>query len=216
MFRRVHDHVMPVWRALGWLVPVLLALAVAFGIGTASARAILGDRVEASFVRAGAWRVEPSGGGAGADPYTRARLARSGMIPLGRAEGIALTAVLDDTGRPLSASCRYEVVGPMPPARLWSLWVEPETSDPARPSAMHAGGIVRDRDGGFVVTASRDVAPGNWLALPLEGSFTMRLALYDTPVARTGNASSLLAPAIRRLGCDGPQAPPAPSSGSGS
>ena len=218
--RGLIDHLLAV---LGWLVPCLVALAIAFGIGTASARAVLGERGDVGFGRAGAWRLDPSGGGAEVDPYTRARLARTGAVPLGLAEGLSLTAIEDDAGRPLDANCRYAIVGPMPPARRWSLWVEPGINDPARPFALHDGAVVRDRGGRFTIEASRGVRPGNWLALPtasaveptsseatLAGAtsteaprspFTLRLALYDTPAARTGGAGGLAAPPIRRLAC---------------
>ena len=189
-------------RALGWLLPIVVALLIAFGIGTASARAVLGERGEARFGRAGAWNLQPSSGGAAVDPYTRARLARTGTVPLATAEGLLLSAVVDDRGRPLDARCRYAVVGPMPPARRWSLWVEPPLGNPARPSAIHSRAVVRDREGAYRIKASRTVRPGNWLALPERGPFSLQLALYDTPVARTGGAGDLRTPALRRLGCD--------------
>ena len=194
--------------ALAWLVPLGLALALAFGIGTSSARALL-EREPGAATANGAWRVLPSSGGTAVDPYTRARLSRGGTVPLGSAEGVALSTARDSRGRALDARCRYLLRGPMPPARRWSLWVEPRSDDPARPGALHSQGLVRERGGGFVIEASAAVRPGNWLALAapppggqLPAPFTLRLALYDTPVARTGRADALAPPTLRRIGCD--------------
>ena len=184
--------------AAGWLVPVLLAVLIAFGVGTASARAVLGERE--GFARDGAWSVAPSSGGADVDPYSRARLARTGAVPLGLAEGLALSTRTDRAGRPLTGACRYRLDGPLPPARHWSVWVEPRSDDPARPSALGERDVVRGRDGGFAIALSRGVRPGNWLAVP-EGPFTLRLALYDTTATRTGGASTLATSVPTRVSC---------------
>ena len=207
-----------VLTALSWLIPVGLAVALAFALGTASARALL-QRGPGGATADGTWRVLPSSGGAEVDPYTRARLTQTGAVPLGGAEGVVLVGARDEGGRPLDARCRYRLRGPMPPARRWSLWIEPRADSPARPGALHSGGLLRERGGGFTIEASRAVRPGNWLALPEAPSgvavgatespapFTIHLALYDTPVARTGRADALAPPALRRIECGDATAP---------
>ena len=188
-------------RAARWIVPVAVGLVIAFGGGVLSARALLERSDPETAARAG-WRALASDAGASVDPYTRARLSREGGLPLARAEGVAFVSGADAQGRALDASCRYRLTGTLPPARRWSLWVEPRVGDPARPSALHSQGTMRERDGRLVIEASSTVRPGNWLALPTGGPFLLRLALYDAPSARTdAGGRGLLA--IRRVSCAG-------------
>ena len=72
----------------------------------------------------GPWQAWPNAGTEDVDPYSRARLARTGEIPLGSGEGLTLLAQTDDAGRALTARCDYRIVGQTPPARLWTLTLE--------------------------------------------------------------------------------------------
>ena len=56
----------------------------------------------------GQWRVEARAGAADADPYTRARVERSGEIPLALGEGLRLTTRIDSDGRALDAALRLQ------------------------------------------------------------------------------------------------------------
>lgn len=186
---------------LGTLVLVAGALALAFGVGIATARRATEAPSPFGRIALGPWVANPTLGLADADPYTRAALARSGAVPLGQAEGIVFTAETDSAGRPLDAACRYRIDGRMPTARLWSLVPEPRLDAEDRPTALHSGAVVLGREGDLRIALGTGVEPGNWLALPPAGRFALRAALYDTPVTRETDLGSVSMPPIERLDC---------------
>lgn len=143
--------------------------------------------------QAGAWRAWPREGTPDADPYSRAVQARSGVVPLGPGEGVALFAGSDSDGRPLDGRCRYRVAGTTPTARYWTL-------DAFSPRGRAVAGmlgrvgftsqeILRHEDGSFAIILAPDVQPGNWLQIAATGPFVLVLRLYET--AMTANAFTL-------------------------
>lgn len=191
-------------------MPQFLKTLLTAAVGTALGLAATYYCVERGFgfgaVRAGPWTAWPRGGSPDADPYARASLARSGELPLGLAEGLTFFAASDSAGAPLSGACVYTVSGPVPPARFWTLG--PATKDGAL-IANSAGRygftsaeILRAAGGGFSVTLSRAVQPGNWQPLGAADGFVLTLRLYDTPVSATAAALSAAAmPDITGSGC---------------
>ena len=198
-WRAVRGFVRPVWFAL----LAALAIAIAFGVGIASARRAADGSLPFGRIAVGPWTANPSLGLAEADPYTRAALARSGAFPLGQAEGIVFTAATDSEGRPLRAECDYTLAGRMPLARHWSLVPVPRLDASDRPTTLHSGALVRDAEGAFTIRLAWDVRPGNWLAIPPGGPFELVASLYDTPVTREPDLGSVSMPAIERQGCRG-------------
>lgn len=154
----------------------------------------------------GAWQAWPNAGTSDADPYSRARLARTGEIPLGSGEGLSILALTDDSGAPLVASCDYRIIGQTPPARLWTVALEdrnghviPERSGVA---ALASDTLLRAPDGTFEIVLSPRPRTGNWISTEAaEESFRVVVRLYDT-TARTGTElTTLVMPSITRDGC---------------
>ena len=189
--------------AVGLAILVASATALAFGVGIATARRATDAPSPFGRIALGPWVANPTLGLADADPYTRAALARSGAVPLGQAEGIVFTAGADSAGRPLDAACRYRIAGRMPTARRWSLVPVPRLDAADRPGVLHSAALLRERGGGFEIVLGHGVEPGNWLALPPAGPFSLRAALYDTPVTREADLGSVSMPDIERLDCPG-------------
>ncbi|MFC6487542.1 DUF1214 domain-containing protein [Nitratireductor sp. GCM10026969] len=186
---------------------VLLSLVIAIGGGAASVWLMLEEAPPIGAVRAGPWTAYPSMGTREADPYSRARFAREGGIPLGRSEGIVFTAMRDSAGQSLSRSCTYRIEGPMPVARLWTLYAAAPGGALLPPlhrrqTALHSWRILRAPDNGFAITVSPHPAPGNWLALTGTGELRLVLTLFDTPATNGAEAQGLSLPEIRRTGCD--------------
>ena len=177
---------------------------VALGL-VATAFALLGpspfDRI-----RLGAWSVEAHAGSIEADPYTRARIARTGEIPLANGEGLQLIALEDDEGRPLDGRCVYRIGPHAPTARYWTITLVGPQGVPAANAADRYGfrssEILRDGDGDFVIFAAADVQPGNWLPIGAPGPFALLLTLYDSPLGATAAAiDPATAPRVTRIGC---------------
>jgi len=186
---------------------IAFALSLAIGGGAASAWIMIDRGFGFGAVDVGPWTAFPDLGTAAADPYSRARFARQGYLAIGQAEGIVFTAMRDSLGLPLSPTCTYQVEGPIPPSRLWTLHTAQQQSDELESSAstgaaLHSLAILRREDASFDISVSRHPAPGNWLRVDGSGRFALVLTLYDTAVATTSRAVDVDLPLIRRLACD--------------
>lgn len=177
-----------------------LAVALALGLGSAW------YMVEAPRIgiEVGRWRAVPSVTAESADPYTRARVARSGEIPMGAGEGLVFVADRDESGAGLAGSCIYRIVGETPTSRLWTLSVvDGSGALPATVTGrthLTSREILRDVSGHFEITVSATARAGNWLPSPASGPESLVLRLYDTPVALSPGAETAM-PRIEREGC---------------
>lgn len=185
---------------------VAIALAIAFGGGIWSTLWALEATAGFGAIRLGAWEAFPDAQTANADPYAKSHRASAGALLYGSAEGLSFTAGVDETGAPLRAGCSYRIIGHTPPARLWTLYTlqggranRPQASD--LPVALNSRSILRHGDGAFEITVAAEAQPGNWLAIPQEGRFRLRLTLLDTPAAGSSGLIDLSMPAIQNRGC---------------
>jgi len=185
------------------LLALVLAIGVVVGTGTAWL-AVSGDRVVGP-ISVGSWTAWPNTTSADADPYTLAHLARSGELSLGPGEGVAFTATTDDTGGSLTSGCVYVVEGSTPSARLWTLTAHRQDGrlmeNRAERYGFQSDELLREPDGDFAITLSRDVAPGNWLPVGDVAAYALTLRLYDTPLATGARIAEVEMPRIRRVGC---------------
>src|SRR5690606_12004590 len=111
--------------------------------GGASVWYALDAREGVGAVAIGNWAAFPEIGTPDADPYSRARIAREGVVSLGRAEGLTFIAKRDSNGDILHRNCVYRIEGDMPPARFWTLYAADETltalkTENGRPAALHS------------------------------------------------------------------------------
>jgi hypothetical protein len=185
---------------------VAIALAIAFGAGIWSTLWALEATTGFGAIRLGAWQAFPEAQTSNADPYAKSHRAAAGALLYGSAEGLTFTAAVDDTGAPLQAGCSYRVVGHTPPARLWTLYtlqggLANRQQDSKLPVALNSRGILRHANGSFEIQVSAEAKPYNWLAIPKQGRFRMRLTLLDTPAAGSSGLIDLSMPAIQNLGC---------------
>ena len=161
-------------------------------LGLSATALVLDQKLGLGAVHAGVWRVWPKAGTPDIDPYSRARLARSGEIPMGLTEGLALTAATDAMGEPLHANCDYALSGRIPVARTWTLTlVDPDGWLTGPDNARHnltSTEILRRADGLFDINVSRQARPGNWLPISGDGAFMLVLRLYDTGISATASA----------------------------
>lgn len=97
------------------------ALAVILGLG--SARHMVEHGASFTTQQAGPWRFWQNEGKLDADPYTRARAARSGRLELSSTSALFLTAVTDNDGRRLTSDCSYEIIARPVPSQWWNIAV---------------------------------------------------------------------------------------------
>lgn len=187
------------------LVDIAIAVAIAVILGLSTAWLAVDRGFLFGSVSIGNWTAWPLAGSPDADPYSLARLARTGEVPLGAGEGLAFTTDVDSDGETLSGGCSYRIVGQTPAARLWTLTAYDEKGrlipNAAQRQGFHSGEILRRSDGSFEIAVSTDVQPGNWLPVSGAEPFKIILRLYDTPLTTGGTFADSTMPAVERVAC---------------
>ncbi len=180
---------------------MFVAMALGFGL---SWYALTDGRLIAA-VRAGPWAAWPDIGTTNPNPYSRAYLARNGVLQLGSAEGIQFIAVTDSAGEPLDRSCTYRLEGTVPGASFWTLVAtDPEGANIAlspEGMALHSERIARRVDGSVFISIGPDLTPGNWLETTGNGPFQLALTLYDATIFGGGSSTIEEMPEITRERC---------------
>ncbi len=180
--------------------------AVGLLLGLLISRYVLAHASPFDRVALGAWRLEAHAGSMQADPFTRARMARTGEIPLAVGEGLRWVARTDDAGRRLDGRCTYAIGPEAPQARYWTLSVVDANgfpiANPAERYGFRSSEILRRGDGDFTIMVSAAPQPGNWLPIEATGRFALALRLYDAPLAATPAAiDPISVPRVTRVGC---------------
>jgi hypothetical protein len=186
----------------------LVTLTIAIGGGTASLWYVLRTQDGVGAVTIGGWTAFPDIGTPNADPYSMARVARQGILSLGRAEGLAFAAERDAGGALLRRECSYRIEGSTLPARFWTLYAADRAgrvvkSGDGRASALHSLELLRQPDGSFAIAVDSRPAPGNWLAVSGSGAMRLVLTLYDTPIVGSTGIAEVELPLVVEAGCDG-------------
>jgi len=174
-------------------VALLIKSCFALVLGTLLGLALTFLSLERGFsfgaVRAGPWTGSAKAGSPEIDPYARAFIARSGIIPLGTGEGVSFTARTDSGDAPLDPRCDYLFKGPVPPARFWTLSVfTPSGSlieNPAKRYGFTSSEILRASDRPVEINLAPTARPGNWLPTPLNTPYVVVLNLYDSVLSAT-------------------------------
>ncbi|WP_367715384.1 DUF1214 domain-containing protein [Nitratireductor sp. GISD-1A_MAKvit] len=186
---------------------VSFVLIVALGGGAGSVWLALESTRTIGSVEIGPWVAFPKLGTHEADPYSRARSARTGGLSLGQAEGIVLVAGTDSMGRPLRRECSYRIEGDLPPARFFTLHATDEArrflKAPARfSSARHSQNLLWRPAQPLRITVSPQSHPENWIATTGRGPMHLSLTLVDTPISTGARVGETIMPMIKRIGCD--------------
>jgi hypothetical protein len=188
-----------------WL-SIIVAAVLGLVVGAGAGLATLAQARTMGATAAGAWTTNLYTGAPAADPFTRAIVARVGLLALNKSETVYYTRTVDDSGAALDAACAYEVSGTPPPARWWSITIYaadnylPVNSDAA--FSVDATTIKTEPDATFRtrVAQTRDGA-GNWISSRNAGRFDLMLRLYNPDPALSANLAKAKLPAIRKLSC---------------
>ncbi|AZO06089.1 MULTISPECIES: DUF1214 domain-containing protein [unclassified Mesorhizobium] len=185
----------------------LLSLAIAIGLGGYSVWYALNAQDGVGAIRIGQWTAFPEVGTLDADPYSKARVARQGVLALGRAEGLAFVAERDDAGEPLRRECTYTIEGSYPTARFWTLYAADQSlgvidTGKPRQAALQSYEVLRRPDNSVVISVGNRPAPGNWLLTGGSGKMYFVLTFYDTPIASSTGLSDVTLPRILKAGCN--------------
>ena len=187
------------------MVHLLLLVAVALGVGFGLSWYALNDGRLFGTRQIGPWAAWPDLGAPSPNPYTRANLARTGALQLGRSEGLQFIAAIDSAGEPLDLACLYRIEGPTPAASLWTLAaIGPDgvnVASPGTPPNLDSVHVTRTNDGIAIINVSSRLASQNWLEVNGSGPFSLVLTFYDTQLATGLGADPDLMPSITRGKC---------------
>lgn len=194
------------------LLPYLIAVAAGCALGGGSALWMAGLLPGANTLAFGdvdvaGWRSDFAIGSEAADPYTRARVARHGLLALARTEAVYFTRNTDGEGRPLSEACTYRLSGGAMPAAWWSVTLYDAASMlPGNTDAALSIDASRAGTGAWkaLISADRPAGEGLWISSRKAGNFDLTLRLY-VPASAVIEAPerSLIPPRIERLACAG-------------
>jgi hypothetical protein len=206
----IHYRMDRVRAALGTAVAIasnvgmFVGIALLAGFGSSWYMIERGSRLTTLHV--GPWTTWVAAGRANADPYTRARFARQGSLPIPADLARTYEAFRDGDGDRLHSSCEYAVEGEGLESGWWSLAVFDEKGrlipNTAERHAFNSQTIARGPDGSFLVTLSRDARPGNWLPTSGAGRLALVLTVHANR-ASSGRAddSPDTLPLIRKVAC---------------
>jgi hypothetical protein len=190
-------------RALAWTAAIL----VGGVLGAASAWAAL-EFGRANFAESyGAWSHSRAAGSTAAGPYTRAIIAREGLLALSAREALYFTLERDERGRPLDEGCVYELAGRDFAARWWSVTLYADDDFLAR-NNDHAASVdasrVRTGEDGYwrarVAPVRGDAA--HWLSSrAARRGFSLTLRVYNPQRDFRPSAEAL--PALSTVSCAG-------------
>jgi hypothetical protein len=181
---------------------------LALGLGSALWMAGLwpgGGNMAFGDVNVGGWRSDFATGSEAADPYTRLRVARHGLLALAKTEAVYFTRNLDDAGAPLREACTYRLSGGPMPAGWWSVTLYDAASMlPA--NTDNALSINAESVGpgpwSALIAPGRPAEEGMWISSRGAGNFDLTLRLYMPEAALLKDPGAVLdPPRIERLSC---------------
>ena len=198
-------------RGAGRALAYIVALAVGTVVGGGSALALSGlfpglGAMSSGNVDVAGWKSDFTVGSEAADPYTRARIARHGLLALARTEAVYFTRNTDDEGQRLREGCRYRLSGGAMPAQWWSVTLyDAESRLPMNDDGALSVDASRAGDGAWsAMIAPQAPGEGLWLSSRGGGDFDLTLRLY-VPDERLIDdpAGTLAPPRVERLECAG-------------
>lgn len=147
------------------------------------------------------WTVDRLAGAEAADPHTRARIARIGLLALSREEAVYYIADRDGDGAALREDCDYRVRCDAMPGRWWSLTVYAHDRFLARnDDEAHSFAAAGGGDGWEVRLAPRP-AGGAWLSSRDTLRPSLALRVYRPLPALVRDPMAIALPRIERLRC---------------
>lgn len=205
---------------VGMQVIIRIIVAIIFGANLGALGALWfggllsGSPQIGSVINVDGWSSDWSIGSETANPYVRARVARSGLLALRKEEAVYFIKNQDDAGELLIETCTYRVSGPEQPAGWWSITLYDANSRlPMNEDGRLSYDLTqsqRDFQGGptawsFQVSATApETADTPWVSSKAAETFDLMLRLYQpNPALFEDPSGTLTPPSIERLSCDG-------------
>lgn len=152
----------------------------------------------------GPWKTNLLAGSAQSGSYWRAAVAIHGLFALNRSESAYYTADTDSDGGRLDGRCRYEMTGPEPQARWWSITAYGPDDylipNPAHRYSVSKTTVAREGDTTIRVQVGGEAGGNNWIPTGV-GRFSLTLRLYNPGSEVVTNPAHAALPAITKAAC---------------
>ena len=190
------------------IIALCLTAVIVLGSGIYSSHVMISNGSKISVDSYGPWIHWRHAGQAGADPYTRAHIAKGGTLQFSSDAAGVFQANSDTSGAYLHSSCDYLIEGPYASGMWWSISVFDRygkliSNDAAR-YAFTSDTVAANPDGTYIITLGRDARPGNWLPTGGAGRLALVFTVLDPATGLSqeerGERYKLL-PTIRRENC---------------
>jgi len=189
---------------LNFVIFTIIALAV--GLGSAWHMVDRGSAL--TTLRSGPWTTWYAAGAPDADPYTKARVARSGQLPVVSTTAMEFLAYADGEGEPLTSACHYQISVPEVPALWWSLALYDTSGKPieneAERHAFNSNTVIPDTDGTVQIALASTPRAGYWLPSGRDRDLLLVFRVfrpYDTADLAGGEMPVAILPRIDRADC---------------
>lgn len=170
-------------KPLKYLVAAVIVLVLGGAIGYGSAVWARDFVFETGALKNGPWYTNLTIGSEEAGIYTRAAIAKHGLLALAKSETLYYSAYTDDDGQPLLTSCDYRIEGRDLDARWWSItaYGEDDFLIPNDQNRYAYGGneVTYDADGRYTIYLSATPKEGCWLPTGNQDKFSLTLRVYN-------------------------------------
>jgi hypothetical protein len=177
-------------------------------LGLGSARYMVENGASFTTQRAGPWQFWYNEGRSDADPYTRARMARSGRLPVTAASALFLTATTDTDGGRLTSGCSYEIIARPIPAQWWNITLFDSQGglipNKAERYSYNSESLTLPTSGAYRIYLSSKARGGAWLPSGENKSLMLVMNIVrpqSVADASTGRLRPEFLPEIRKTGC---------------
>ncbi len=185
---------------------VFTAIALAIGLGSAWHMVEQGSAL--TTLRHGPWTAWYAAGEPDADPYTKARVARTGRLPIVSTTAMEFVARTDQEGEPLESGCHYRVRVPEVPALWWSLALyDGEGRLIANPADRHAFSsktVMPGSGGATLIVLAPTPRAGYWLPTGKDRNLMVVFRVFrpfETADIASGEMPVEILPQIERVDC---------------
>lgn len=198
-----------------WIISLLIgavlgiaagALAAFFAAGMLGSGKGMGNAISVS-----GWNSDWTTGSAAANPWTKARIARHGLLALTKEEAVYFTRTTDEDGQRLREACTYRVSGGEMPALWWSVTLYdgqsylPRNKDRALSFDQTKAEATGEGGSWSFTVAAEGPETGNWVSSKEAGNFDLTLRLYKPSATLLETPQTALpAPKVERLSCGEP------------
>jgi hypothetical protein len=212
--RRRHDFLARPVAEEGQSVRAALKLGglilIGAGLGVGSALYMLNQGMNIGKETVQGWVGSHVSGDKSADPYTRALVARAGLLALTQAETLYFNRTTDETGKPLRADCTYQLEGGPQPARWWSITIYaadnylPVNGDDAQSTdATRVAAFAKpDDQGRWKVQVSPQKGDAiHWISSKNAENYALTIRLYNPQDGARKDFNSIAFPTLKTVSC---------------